>query len=364
MLSTFFSEPIGSHFVNFKRSEENLLKTLITTKKNIQILGPQKTGKLFTIKKVLEEENINYLFFDFLGCLNLADFTVRYAHFLIEEQCLKNNLAVNEKIAKVKKHFPSFKIQIQFNEEEKLECLIDIDTANAENCLNEVLLFTKQIELENNLVIIWKNYSILESELEERVQSFNLFNNNTKISYVLINHQENNNLINFTSVTITHPSVEEWRSYVLKLAEDSQFSFPVKFINIVLEITQGNIELTNNFLKLILIKMHIPSSGTKIVEKEHIEWAFKSLSNIFNSIFLNTWLQLSPNQQKALLLITKTNGENLYSSKNLQDVGLNKSAIERCLTSFSQMNLIIKVNTGFRFENPLFRMWLLDYFKI
>jgi uncharacterized protein YaaR (DUF327 family) len=75
-------------------------------------------------------------------------------------------------------------------------------------------------------------------------------------------------------------------------------------------------------------------------------------------------MQLSSNQQKALLLITKTNGENLYSSKNLQDVGLNKSAIERCLTSFTQMNLIIKHESSFRFENPLFRMWILEYFKV
>jgi uncharacterized protein YaaR (DUF327 family) len=124
------------------------------------------------------------------------------------------------------------------------------------------------------------------------------------------------------------------------------------------------ITVRDNFLKLILIKIYMSQSENKIVGREDIEWAFHSLTNIFSSSFLNTWMQLSSNQQKALLLITKTNGENLYSSKNLSEVGLNKSAIERCLTSFTQMNLIIKVESNFRFENPLFRMWILEYFKI
>ena len=206
---------------------------------------------------------------------------------------------------------------------------------------------------------------ILEGKKEQELKTFaNLLNNKNPIIFIGSDRDLMQNYMTSELIQKLKPSYFQmeaipethWRIHLENIFKNNLGrNIPQKAMNFIIEKSQGNV----HYINLIAQKIFDVEKSEEEYDLEQIkEDLFNSNEHFYKEIVSG----LSLNQKRAIVLIAETKGVNVYKSENLKKVGLSKSSMERCLTSFLSQKIIIKKGTDVKIKDPLFEEWLISNF--
>lgn len=103
--------------------------------------------------------------------------------------------------------------------------------------------------------------------------------------------------------------------------------------------------------------------GRKQITVEEIRGGLQRLLGIFEPVYAGQWAALVPNQRKVLAVIARGADRRLLSKQILRLTGLTSGNISKSLQSMEKNAILRKEYPGeetvWRFEDPLFKQWIL-----
>lgn len=103
--------------------------------------------------------------------------------------------------------------------------------------------------------------------------------------------------------------------------------------------------------------------GRKQITVEEIRGGLQRLLGIFEPVYAGQWAALVPNQRKTLAVIARGADRRLLSKQILRLTGLTSGNISKSLQSMEKNAILRKEYPGeetvWRFEDPLFKQWIL-----
>ena len=149
-----------------------------------------------------------------------------------------------------------------------------------------------------------------------------------------------------------------WRMYLMEVFKKSlNKNIPQEVLNFILDASQLN---PHYIRSLSSIAFEYMAREEEVSPEIILNSQFLSNRKFYNEVLDS----LSLNQKKALMLIAHTEGVNVYKSENLKKIGLSKSSMERCITSFLSQKIINKNGMSIRIKDPLFEVWIKKYFLL
>ncbi len=351
------------HFCN-RVDEIKELQQDIYSGLNTLIYAPRRFGKTsFVLKtlKTLPKQKVKYLFLDLLYISTIDEFINRYFNALASslEEPTDKVVKFFKSIIKIRPNInvnfdssgtPNFSLSL--SNEEKIKTLEDV--------LNTPLEFAKD---GTKIVIVFDKFQeIINLDIEAKMRSV-IQHHANKISYIFMGSKKS--LLHQMFLDKTRPfyksvkhfhikeiNQNEWAIFITKRFNTTGKTIDTKQIDMILNITKGFPYYTQQFA------YEIWSLTNKTVDKRIFE---KSLQNIISreeDLFSLEWDNLTSNQKKAIKIILKKDGKNIYDEQQLAIYQIKTGSIQTALKGLLQKDIVDKVSEKLYFQDPLFEYWL------
>ena len=112
-------------------------------------------------------------------------------------------------------------------------------------------------------------------------------------------------------------------------------------------------------VQLLCHRLWGQTRDTKVVTREDVELAIRSLIYTYEPIFGELWDNLTPYQKRLLQAIASTGGKALYSSKIIGGYGLEASSfVNKGLSLLQKKNVVEKRKDHYEFNDIFFEKWV------
>ena len=126
----------------------------------------------------------------------------------------------------------------------------------------------------------------------------------------------------------------------------------LKYIDAIVDITKGFPYYTQQFAYELWIKTN------QKVDDNILKVTLKTIIEREEDLFSIEWDNLTLNQQKALKIIIKKDGKNLYDEEYLVQYKLKVGSFQTALKGLVQKDVVDKVKNIYYLQDPLFEYWL------
>jgi hypothetical protein len=349
------------------RPEEESLFSALERGDSVMLSSKRRKGKTLFLKNALKKD---YLYIDFYYYLRIEDFILDYAKILQEQFFPMDSIkSVGKNLNSLKQYFSFIDVNTSMNVDSEVQVKFSLLSNKKEylkSCLKEVLSFPQKYYQQKNdqYVIVWDEVQAFFKENNHMKEIMEEITSHKNISYVLSGSDEElmrkiyddieYGLSEVCSyISLSDIEEEEWISFLKKMFKGMDYSDTL--FKDILTISKGDPYYTN----------YLASKAVEMLQKGLNKGKYyfaKELVRIEETGFKQLIDGLTNNQKKCLAIIGKADGENIYNSTNLQKMGLSKSAMERCLTSFLNMNLLYRDKNRLLFSNPLLAFWIQQKF--
>lgn len=349
-----------------RKKEQNIIKDNILNSHSCWLYSKRRAGKTSLVKKVIEDNpELGVVYVDLFIPYNKKDFIIKYAKALCLKLLIKNELESD--ITIVKKYFKVVKTELSMNET-GVVVNFSIDENDIENALEEVMNIPQKFAESNkgkSIGIVLDEFQSINSIDPSLISQLRgIYQQHNRVSYIFLGSKKNDieqiftsedsPFFNFASrVEIEAIKDEEWRLYITKKFEESALNLPIKALNNILSLSNGQPFYTQYF----------SATSWNLLKREadlnKDPWLFaKELTAQHESFFRELMEGLSKNQFKTILISAQNNGESIYSAVSLKKYDITKSSAERCVESLINMNILFKDNGRYCFSNPILKYWI------
>lgn len=355
--------------IKHRQSTVDLLRSHVLDLDKLWWFEERRSGKSTLIEE-LKKTNPDWMIIqlDLFTILSIEDFINSYASACA--QAFFKNLPQEEVVKESKKYYRHFSVKFQPENQTLFSLSFD---GNSEVALKECLSAPQKFadtHKKTNLLIILDEAHQLSQLPETFLSNFAVTLENNDFSYLFLSSKKsqieflfsnaNSVLHNLAQRFVMKPLSEiEWRLLITNSFTDENIQIPQKTLNSIIEFAQNQSYYISLFVQRIeqLHKQNPQSIQAK--PQLFLEQLIEENESFFKEL-IDT---LTANQKKALLILARTKGENIYKTQITTEYNINKSSLERCIESFEKSHLIIKTLRGtFQFRNPLLRAWILNKF--
>lgn len=363
------TNPFGINISPFILKNSNELLNSLDSNKVVWIVKERNSGKTTSVRSILEKNKKKYFYFNCSYFISFDSFLKKLIKSYLTKYVVSNDLGkITETLSLMKDYFEEIKVELKIDNDHTKINIVSVNFSSAEKALKEFVPMMYSIADKENIILILDEFDqlfILEGKKEKELSSFvGLLSNKNPIIFIgsdrdlmqgymtsEISQRLKPKFYQMEEIPETH-----WRIHLENIFKNSLGkNIPQKAMNFIIEISQGNV----HYLNIIAQKIYE-------VEKNNEDYNFDRIKEeLFNSnehFYKEILSGLSLNQKRAIVLIAETKGINVYKSENLKKVGLSKSSMERCLTSFLSQKIIIKKGTDVQIKDPLFEEWLISKF--
>jgi len=344
-----------------RKEEQNVLLDLINNSENILLYSHRKTGKSSLIYKVFnrlinEKSNIKTIYIDLYGTLSEQDFV---------DAIFTGLTQIEPSHKKILKAIPGLKMISSIDPVTGLPAIsISSEPSVKKNLLVKAMQTLESYSVKNQIAVAFDEFQEIsgyaEEGFEKRLRSF--IQLHSKISYIFSGSQQHiltqmfssakrafyNSAHSFPLKKIGMPHFVSWAQ---NLFIEKKVDLPNEIIeNIVKRCSYQPLYIQQFLYRLWKAKL-ISIKKVDDIEKEIIQ----SHRNEYISIFSN----LTTNQKKALKLIAKTDGESMYQTETLSNMGFKSGSLpSRATKSLLDKEIIVK-NGQYRIHDVMFKKWLM-----
>lgn len=360
---------IDEHFCN-RVSEIKELQEDIYSGLNTLIYAPRRFGKTSFVLKTLEtltknsakeKQKVKYIFLDLMYISTINEFLNKYFNALASSLEKPTDKIVNffKSILNIRPNInvnfdqsgtPSFSLAL--NQEDKIRTLEDI--------LNIPLTFTKD---GTKIVVVFDEFQeIINLDIEAKMRSV-IQHHSNKVSYIFMGskksllHQMFLDKSRPFYKSVKHFKIKEinsnaWEKFITQRFELTQKSIETKYIQDILDITKGFPYYTQQFAYEMWSK-----TKTK-VDNTIFQTTLKNIISREEDLFSIEWDNLTANQKKAIKIIIKKDGKNIYDEQQLATYQIKTGSIQTALKGLLQKDIIDKIRDKYYFQDPMFVYWL------
>lgn len=354
---------VDEYFCN-RVDEIKELKQDIFSGLNSLIYAPRRFGKTSFVLKALDElkdKNVKYIFLDLMYISTQEEFINKYFDALAKniEQPTDKIINFFKSIVKIRPNInvnfdavgtPSFSLAL--NAEDKIKALEDV--------LNIPLYYATK---EQKIVIVFDEFQeVVNLDLESKLRSVIQMHSN-KISYIFMGSKKSllhqmfmdKNRPFYKSVKhfkIKEIGEESWVEFITKKFKQTNKTIKKSYIQNILNITKGFPYYTQQFA------YEIWNLTQKNVDDEIFEKTLKTIINREEDLFVMEWDNLTLNQKKAIKIIIKKDGKNIYDEQYLAMYHIKTGSIQTALKGLLYKDIIDKSNDKYYFQDPVFEYWV------
>ena len=352
-----------NHFCN-RIDEIKELSEDINAGLNVLIYAPRRFGKtsfvLKTLKKLEKDDGIKYIFLDIFHISTLDEFINLYFNAIAK--------SLEKPTDKVIKFFKSIvnirpNINVNFDSMGNPSFSLALSGENRMQTLGDVLNIPLSLAKDKKIVIVFDEFQqITTLDIEAKLRSIIQLHSD-KISYIFMGSKKSilhNMFLDKNRPfykSVKHFKIKEiqtdiWSEFITLNFTKTNKNIDTKYINSIVDITKGFAYYTQQFAYELWAKT------STFVDDDIFKDTLKTIIEREEDLFGLEWDNLTLNQQKALKIIIKKDGKNLYNEEYLVQYKLKVGSFQTALKGLIQKDIVDKIKNIYYLQDPLFEYWL------
>lgn len=352
-----------NHFCN-RIDEIKELSEDINAGLNVLIYAPRRFGKtsfvLKTLEKLEKDDGIKYIFLDIFHISTLDEFINLYFNAIAK--------SLEKPTDKVIKFFKSIvkirpNINVNFDSMGNPSFSLAMSGENRMQTLEDVLNIPLGLAKDKKIVIVFDEFQqITTLDIEAKLRSIIQLHSD-KISYIFMGSKKSilhNMFLDKNRPfykSVKHFKIKEiqtdiWSEFITSNFTKTNKNIDTKYIKSIVGITKGFPYYTQQFAYELWAKT------STLVDDNIFKDTLKTIIEREEDLFSVEWDNLTLNQQKALKIIIKKDGKNLYDEEYLVQYKLKVGSFQTALKGLIQKDIVDKIKNIYYLQDPLFEYWL------
>ncbi len=350
-----------AYFCN-RATEIETIKKDINNGLNLLLYAPRRFGKTSLVLKALNETENNYIFVDLMSVTDESEFINTYF-----DAISKSLASTAEKTVRYFKNVLNLKpnINVNFDMNGTPSYSLNFGTKDKAPVLSEILdLPYKYAKADGKKpVVVFDEFQEIEKmKIEDKLRS-SIQRHGNRVSYIFMGSKKSimerlffsRNSAFYKSVKhlpIGGISMSEWTSFIKNGFENSGKIISNRFIEKIFKITKGFPYYTQQ------ISYELFNLCGHKVDSEVFNQTIKYILDREEDLFLLEWGNLSLNQKKALKLVIKAKGKNIYNQTLMNTFGMNNSSLKKAVEGLVKKDVLDKTGSGYYLQDPMFEYYM------
>jgi len=351
----------GEHFCDRDREMQSLRKDL-ENGLNLLIYAPRRFGKTSLICKTLRQMKQRSIFMDLMGLTDENEFINEYFNAISRSLSTTTDkiIAFFKKSLKIRPN-----ISVDFDQTGNPRFALQFSITEQANVLREVLDIPYQLALRNKerIVVVFDEFQEIQRlGFENKLRSV-IQHHGDKVAYLFSGSKKSVMArIFFDKSKAFYRSVKHlpiqpienlfWIDYIQKGFRKYNKSIKTEQILKILEISRGFPYYTQQ------IAYELFNISSDECRDDLIGRAVTAILDRDANLFLLEWENLSTNQKKALKLLIKSDGKNIYRKEIMEQFRLTNSTLKKAIEGLITKD-VIDVNLGvYYLQDPIFLYYM------
>jgi hypothetical protein len=309
---------------------------------------------------LIQDNSIKYIFLDIFHISTIDEFINLYFNAIAK--------SLEKPTDKVIKFFKSIinirpNINVNFDSMGNPSFSLAMSGENRMQTLEDVLNIPLSLAKDKKIVIVFDEFQqVTILDIEAKLRSIIQLHSD-KISYIFMGSKKSilHNMFldknrpfykSAKHLKIKEIQQDVWNQFIASNFTKTNKNIDKKYIASVIGITKGFPYYTQQFAYELWAKTSMN------VDDSIFQDTLKTIIEREEDLFSVEWDNLTLNQQKALKIIIKKDGQNLYDEEYLVEYKLKVGSFQTALKGLIQKDIIDKVKNIYYLQDPLLEYWL------
>lgn len=352
-----------NHFCN-RNKELKELKNDMDSGLNILLYAPRRFGKTSLVLKSVRESGYNYIFLDFMSIVDEEEFINEYFNAITKVF----NTTTDKVVAFVKKVFKIIpNINVEFDDNGSPTFSLNFTQKDSKKVLKEVLdmPFKYAKYYDKKIIVIFDEFQeVINLNIEDKLRA-SIQHHSDVVSYIFLGSKKSIMTKLFFDKSksfyksVKHLPIEkieakEWYKYINDGFKNFDKKIDEEHIDKILDVSKAFPYYTQQ------ISNELFNITDDKVDDSLVEYAINSILNKEEDLFLNEWHTLSQNQKKALKLLIKTNGNNIYTKDVMVNFNFTSSGLKKAVEGLLNKDIIDTKQGVYYLQDPLMYRYIID----
>ncbi len=367
----FGKSVIRPAFIN-RDKEIKEISSQLSRGQSIILFSPRRYGKTSLIKIVLDKikkNNIITFYFDLYRIVTIEKFSEYFCEIIISNLKSKGHKLFEQ----VRNILPSFSPKLVYSEPNTPTIELDISTLKKDKSkslrelFDAVEIFSKKRQ-KKACIVFDEFQEILNidggEELEKEMRS--AFQHHQNVSYVFMGSKSHlmNELFNVKNRPFYHFGLHYeltvieshiWEKFIYEIFNKGNYKIKKSHCKMLTSITKGHPFYT----QMLCSELWNLNHNSKNITDKKILIALDRVIDREEYGFVQLWDQLDTKSRRILSAIAIEGHSELFSAHFLEKYNLKShSSIQRTVKKLLQMDIIIKIKSGFDIIDPIYSAWI------
>jgi AAA+ ATPase superfamily predicted ATPase len=353
-------------FCNRQR-ELRELTAAIKSGNSIWLYSPRRFGKTsLVINTFFKIKEIKTIYFDLFNLRDQKEFATKYLNVLTHELFTRKH-NVTSILKQLSGYLKNVTPIVTLDAMGNPSIGIDIKPKAISQTIESILELPQKLNYPNPICIAFDEFQEVE-RLDPFLKNImrSVFQHQQNVSYIFLGSKES--LMNAIFSDVKSPFFQfgdkmnldpipssDLTSYIKLMLNETKLTIQNSTIENILQLSECHPHYTQYaaYVAWGLIFQDIPQNDN--FKDIWLSRIIESQSDAFRTIYE----QLNANQRKVLYTLSDLNGQSILSNNTMIKYDLPpKSTINTALNSLLQKTLILRSNGSYKFENPIFKIWI------
>lgn len=356
----------GKNFCNRQKEIRHLIEA-IKSRNSLWLYSPRRFGKTSLVMKAFSEiSNVKTIYFDLFHIRDERDFAVKYLNVLTHELfTFKQDFTLVLK--KLSNYLKNVTPTISLDTMGQPSLGIDIRKNKFSQTIESILELPQKINYPKPICIAFDEFQEVE-RLDPFLKNImrSVFQHQQNVSYIFMGSKES--LMNAIFSEVKSPffqfgekmnleliSEQDLTDYINEMFAETNLEIQPFVIEDILQITECHPHYTQYLAYVVWNLINQKTPQDENFKEIWLSYVMQSQSDTFRTIYE----QLNQNQRKVLYALSDKEMKNILSVETLEKYDLpSKSTVNTSLNSLLNKTIIFKSNGSYKFENPIFKVWI------
>ncbi|MFC1898008.1 ATP-binding protein [Candidatus Cloacimonadota bacterium] len=354
----------GQQFCN-RKHELRELKVAVTSGNSIWLYSPHRTGKTSLIKNAISQiKEIKIIYVDFFKIRDEIELVEKLLN-IYSNELLNSKNGIASLLTQLSNHLKNVSVSL----DAKGTPIIGINPKTEERAetLKSILELPESINHSKQICIAFDEFQEID-RLDPMIKNImnSVFLEQKKVNYIFLGSKESSMKAIFSEakfsffqytdeMKISPISSIDLALFIHSMFKESKLKIDQKTISNILKISECHPHYTQYaaYVAWNLIYQKIPQ------DDKFLEILLSRIIESQTHLFRTIYDQLNTNQRKVLCAVSDAKMQNILSNATMLKFELpSKSTVTTALNSLLQKNLILRTNGFYKFENPIFKIWI------
>lgn len=353
-------------FCNRQRELRDLTAT-IKNGNSLWLYSPRRLGKTSLVVKAFSQiEETKTIYFDLFSIRDNKDFAIKYLNVLTHELFTWKQ-GVTSILKNLSGHLRKITPTVSLDNMGNPSIGIDIKPNEISQTIESILELPHKMNYKKPICIAFDEFQEIERLypfLKNIMRS--VFQHQQNVSYIFLGSKES--LMNAIFSDVKSPffqfgekmkldpiSSSDLVEYIKSMFDETELTIQNSTIENILQLSECHPHYTQYAAYVAWDLIYQNISQNDDFKQIWLSRIIESQSDAFRTIYE----QLNTNQRKVLYALSDLDGQSILSNDTMIRYDLpSKSTIDTALNSLLKKTIILKYNSSYNFENPIFKIWI------